>query len=160
MNIFKGTYIQTVDSTGRFSLPADLKNQLGNSCTIIKGTGCLWMITSTLTNHIYTELQKIGESNLKSMFNPNLAKIQRHIFSGMTQVTPETDKNYRVSLTSEQRRYANISDKVILCGAGNYVEIWDPVRLDSLNYNIENDEDLFAIAANLFKEQKDTCSNE
>jgi len=155
MNIFKGTYIQTVDSTGRFILPVDLKNQLGNNCTVLKGTGCLWLVTSTFANQLLNEIQEIGGSNLQTMFNPQLSALQRHLFSGMTHLTPETDKNCRIQLNLEQRRYAKITDKVILYGTGSYVEAWDPAELDKFNYGTENIENLFDITSKLFTELKD-----
>lgn len=155
MSIFKGTYIQSVDSTGRFVLPADLKNQLGNNCTVLKGTGCLWLVTSTFADTLLDELQSIGGSSLQTMFNPQLAALQRHLFSGMTHLTPELDKNCRIQLSPEQRRYAKITDKIILYGAGTYVEAWNPAELDKFNYGTENTESLFNMATQLFSVLKD-----
>ena len=152
MDVFYGTYTLTVDSTGRFVLPADLRNQLGHSCTITKGTGCLWMMTSTLANQLKEELGKKATGQLEAMFNSQLSILQRHIFSGMTNLVPEVDRNMRITLTHEQKRYANIDKTLILCGVGSYIEIWNPADLDIYHKKYEKQEELFSIATNLFQQ--------
>ena len=57
------------------------------------------------------------------------------------------DSQYRVALTPEHRRYAGIEDDIVVCGCGNYIELWSPEGLEL--YKQENDkvEDLIASGA-------------
>ena len=149
-NTFYGTYTVTVDSTGRFVVPTEFLNLLGNSCVITKGTGCLWLMTSSMKEQIREQLEKKAKGQLASMFNSEISVLQRHIFSGMSVCTPEAERNHRIALTREQRRYAQIDKSLVLCGVGNYIEIWNPENLDMLNKKFDDDVALFNIGELLF----------
>lgn len=150
MEMFYGTYTLNVDSTGRFVLPVEFRNRLGNSCVITKGTGCLWLMTYEMSEQIKTQLEAMAKGQLASMFNSKVSVIARHIFSGMSVLVPEADRNSRITLSREQRRYANIDKSLVLCGVGNYIEIWNPSKLDLNNSKFESEEDIFNIADLLF----------
>lgn len=150
MDMFYGTYTLNVDSTGRFVLPVEFRNRLGNSCVITKGTGCLWLMTSQMSEDIKVQLESMAKGQLASMFNSKVSVIARHIFSGMSTLVPEADRNSRITLSREQRRYAKIDKSLVLCGVGNYIEIWNPAELDINNAKVENSEELFDIADLLF----------
>ncbi|MBP5274072.1 MAG: hypothetical protein ILO36_03940 [Abditibacteriota bacterium] len=151
MGQLTGTYNVKIDSAGRFYLPASLKNELGHSCVVLKGIGCLWMVTSVMEEKIEKELAGMAGGSLRGMFDPAVRTLRRQIFSGMTVLAPEEDKNnYRVSLTSEQRMYAKIDKTALLIGAGDYVEIWSPSELDKYEAVSETPEAVTEAAGKLF----------
>lgn len=150
MDMFYGTFTLNVDSTGRFVLPVEFRNRLGNSCVITKGTGCLWLMTAEMSEQIKGQLESMAKGQLASMFNSKVSVIARHIFSGMSVLVPEADRNSRITLSREQRRYAKIDKSLVLCGVGNYIEIWNPADLDINNSKAESQEELFDIADLLF----------
>ncbi|MBR4749278.1 MAG: hypothetical protein IK083_06890 [Abditibacteriota bacterium] len=151
-----GTYNISVDKNGRFCLPASLKNELGHSCVVFKGIGCLWMVTATMSENIQKDLEEMSRGSLQGMFDPTVRTLRRQLFSGMTSLTPEADKdNYRISLTPEQRRYAKIDKSAILIGAGNYVEIWSPAELDKFEARHETPEAITEAADQLFRAMSD-----
>ena len=150
MDVFSGTYVLNVDTTGRFVLPIEFRNRLGHSCVITKGAGCLWLMTTEMSESIMKQLEDMSKGPLASMLNPQINAIQRHIFSGMTTPTPETDKNNRITLTHEQRKFAKIDRSLVLCGVGKFVEIWNPAAKDQNDKKFENEAELFDIGNLLF----------
>ena len=149
MDVFYGNYILNIDSTGRFVLPADLRKSFGSSCIITKGIGCLWLMTPTYFENIKAQITGKTSGPLEAMFNANISTISRHIFSGMSIVYPDKDRNCRITLNQTQRLYADISNTIELCGVGDYVEIWCPENLDIRNKKLDDDL-LFEIGNSLF----------
>lgn len=123
-SILFGSYTLNVDPSGRFVLPAEYRNVLGDNCYIIKGVNCLWLMSTEQFDNIMAEISEKSRSNLGTMFSSRMSVLKRHIFSGMSQCSPETDKNYRITLTPEQRKYADIKNSIKVFGVGDYVEIW------------------------------------
>ncbi len=151
MGQLTGTYNVKVDSAGRFYLPASLKNELGHSCVVLKGIGCLWMLSASMAQKIQDELEEMAGGSLRGMFDPAVRTLRRQLFSGMTELAPDLDKdNYRIPLTPEQRRYAKIDKTAVLMGAGDYVEIWNPAELDKYETDSESAEAVCRAASGLF----------
>ena len=150
IDVFSGTFVLNVDTTGRFVVPVEFRNRLGHSCVITKGAGCLWLMTTEMSESIMTQLENMSKGPLASMLNPQITAISRHIFSGMTTLAPETDKNCRITLTREQRKFAKIDRSLVLCGVGKYVEIWNPAAKDANDKKFENEAEIFDIGNLLF----------
>jgi len=115
-------------------MPLDMRFGLGPRFCITKGLGCLCVFTREYTHEIENELDSMG-GRLSFLLDPSVAKLQRHFHSGLQELG--TDKQFRVQLTPEQRRYADIRDEVIICGCGPYIELWSPEAFEK----VENGED-------------------
>jgi len=122
-------------------MPKKFRNSLGDEFIITKGLGCLCVFPVDWRNALEEQLNKLG-SPLELLLNPNIARLSRHFFWEM--MTTTADSQFRVGLTPEHRRYAGIEDDLVICGCGNYVELWSPKALE--NYKRENDrvEDIVA----------------
>ncbi len=144
--MFGGSYTHNLDSAGRFVMPMSIRSQLGLRFYITKGVGCLCVFTEDWKNELERMLEGMGNP-LQQLLNPDLARLNRHFFSGMVEAG--ADKQNRVQLSPEHRRYAGIGDEVIICGCGQYVELWSPEALEA--YRAQNDrvEDLIASGAAL-----------
>ena len=144
--MFGGSFTHSLDTAGRFVMPMKIRNSLGNEFIITRGVGCLCVFTEDYARKIEQELGKLG-SPLGLLLNPDIARLHRHFFSDMVETG--TDKQSRVQLTPEHRKYAGIEDEVVICGCGHYVELWSPEALEE--YRTKNDrvEDLVSSGAAL-----------
>lgn len=147
-NLLYGSYTLNVDQSGRFVLPSEYRNVLGDSCYILKGVGCLWLMPADYFNNIMAELNGKTKNSLFSMFNNKMATVKRHMFSGMSQCSPEADKNFRITLTGEQKKYAAITNSIKMFGVGDYVEIWSPANWE-LN-RADSDNEILDFAGEVF----------
>lgn len=125
--MYSGTYRHNLDSAGRFVMPQELRSSLGMEFYITKGLGCLWVFTEDWIHDVRRELEFEG-SKLAQLLSPDISRLHYHFFSGLTKAT--TDKQNRVQLSFEHRRYAGISDDVVICGCGNYISLWSPEALE------------------------------
>ncbi|MFQ3549836.1 MAG: division/cell wall cluster transcriptional repressor MraZ [Armatimonadota bacterium] len=132
--MFGGSYTHSLDSAGRFVMPSKIRNSLGDLFYITKGVGCLFVFTREYAQIIESELNKFN-TPLAALLNPEISRLTRHFFSEMVETN--TDKQNRVPLTTEHRRYAGINDEVVICGCGNYVELWSPEALAEYKKNNE-----------------------
>ena len=144
--MFGGSYTHSLDSSGRFVMPKKIRFQLGEEFIITKGLGCLCIFTSEWAGKLEKELNGLGNS-LALLLNPDISRLHRHFFSEM--VTVGTDSQSRVQLTPEHRRYAGIEDDVVICGCGNYVELWSPGALEEYKKQNDRVEDLVSSGAAL-----------
>ena len=133
--MFGGSYTHSLDSAGRFIMPSKIRNSLGEVFYITKGVGCLCVFTREYAGYIEEELNKFNNP-FAALLNPEISRLTRHFFSEMVETS--TDKQNRVSLTSEHRRYAGINDEVVICGCGKYVELWSPEALAEYKKNNED----------------------
>ena len=144
--MFGGSYTHSLDSAGRFVMPKKIRYQLGEEFIITKGLGCLCVFTSDWARKLEEELNGLGNP-LSLLLNPDIARLHRHFFSEM--VSAGTDAQSRVQLTPEHRRYAGIDEDVVVCGCGNYVELWSPAALDLYKEKNDRVEDLISSGAAL-----------
>ena len=120
-------------------MPLDLRNSLGTRFWITKGLGCLCVFPDEWKLKVQQELDALA-SPLAQLLNPEVARLHRHFFSGMAETV--TDKQNRVQLTPEHRRYADIGEDVVICGCGEYIELWSPGALAEYEKNDGKVEDL------------------
>jgi len=145
--LFGGSFSHNLDSAGRFIMPKKFRTSLGEDFIITKGLGCLCVFTKDFVDkQLSVELDNLG-SPLQALLNPDIVRLTRHYFTNM--VTASADGQNRVALTPEHRKYAGITDDVIVCGCGNYIELWSPDALE--DYEKQNDkvEDIIASGAAL-----------
>lgn len=107
-------------------MPQEFRSSLGMEFYITKGLGCLWVFTEDWIHDVRRELEFEG-SKLAQLLSPDISRLHYHFFSGLSKAT--TDKQNRVQLSPEHRRYANIVDEVVVCGCGNYIALWSPQGL-------------------------------
>ncbi|MCE5198369.1 MAG: division/cell wall cluster transcriptional repressor MraZ [Armatimonadota bacterium] len=132
--MFGGSYTHSLDSAGRFVLPKKLRYELGEEFIITRGLGCLCVFPVEWKNKLEAQLNSLG-SPLELLLNPHITRLHRHFFGEM--VTASTDSQFRVMLTPEHRRYAGITEEVVIVGRGMCIELWSPEAL--AQYQSEND---------------------
>lgn len=133
--MFGGTYIHSLDSAGRFVMPLNFRTSLGPDFYITKGVGCVYVFNDVYAAEVEKQLQAMG-SALQVWLNPDIARLHRHFYSDM--IRTKTDSQNRLLLPPEHRKYSGVQDEVVICGCGQYIELWAPDRLES--YRAENED--------------------
>lgn len=150
--MYRGSYVHSLDPAGRVTLPKSIRSQIGTRFYIAKGVGCLCVFDEDWKNELERQLSQMG-TPLQQLLNPDVARLNRHFFSGMQEVT--IDSQNRVQLSPEHRRYAGITDEVVICGCGQYVEMWEPEALAEYWRTQGRVEDLVAAGVQLLPGKKD-----
>ncbi|MEN6356061.1 MAG: division/cell wall cluster transcriptional repressor MraZ [Armatimonadota bacterium] len=132
--MFGGSYTHSLDTAGRFVMPKKFRYELGEEFIITKGLGCLCVFPLEWKTQLEEQLNSFG-GPLELLLNPHVTRLHRHFFGEM--VTAGADSQFRVQLTPEHRRYAGITDDVVVYGRGKCVELWSPQELEK--YQNEND---------------------
>ncbi len=126
---FLGEYEATVDSKGRFLLPAGFKKQLpeeaGTQFVINRGfEKCLTLYPMQSWKPIFSEISKLND------FDPKVREFRRHFLNGATQL--EMDTAGRLLVPPNLKEYAGFDKDIVLVAAINKIEIWDKVKYQQL----------------------------
>ncbi len=118
MVMFTGEYQHTIDGKGRVSIPAKVRDDLGESFFLTKGPDrCLFVYTAEEWQRLCVKGKKLSFTNSSSR------AFSRLFFSGAMEV--EMDKMGRILLPTHLREYASLLKEVIIIGVGSRLEIWD-----------------------------------
>ncbi|MGH2728673.1 MAG: division/cell wall cluster transcriptional repressor MraZ [Actinomycetota bacterium] len=120
--MFLGESRHSLDAKGRVILPVRFRVELDAGLTITKGLdGCLWV----MSRDEWTELsRRIIQKT--SIADPRRRNFARFIFSGASEDRP--DKQGRILVPETLRDHAALEREVIVAGAGERIEIWNPDR--------------------------------
>lgn len=110
-----GKYNHSLDSKNRIIIPSKLKEQLGDTITILRGSDKCLTVYSAEEWEKYA--QKIGE-----LPKTKVKEVTRYLYSHSMEVKP--DSQGRVMLTQEMMDFAGITKNIITVGCGKYAEIW------------------------------------
>jgi MraZ protein len=122
---FLGEYEVTLDSKGRFLLPAGLKKQLpeADSASFVINRGfekCLTMYPLKSWEPIFTNISKLND------FDPKVREFRRWFLNGAIQM--ELDSAGRLLVPRNLMDHAGLEKDVVLVSAVNKIEIWDKVK--------------------------------
>lgn len=122
MRMFLGEYQPNITEGSRIALPKKLRDQIrGEELILSKGfERCVF---------IYDREDWVAETQ-KQVENPitdsKTRDIKRYLFSSAAEAT--IDDQGRIVLPATLKDYAGINKKTVVIGAGDHVEIWDPVN--------------------------------
>jgi MraZ protein len=119
---FLGEYEATLDSKGRFLLPAGVKKQLpeGQEPVFVVNRGfekCLTIYPQQSWEPIYKDISSLND------FDPKVREFRRYFLNGATQL--ELDSAGRMLLPKSLMEYAGLEKDIVLVSAVNKIEIWD-----------------------------------
>jgi MraZ protein len=119
---FLGEYEVTLDTKGRFLLPAGLKKQLpevdGNAFVINRGfEKCLTMYPLSSWEPIFSNISKLND------FDPKVREFRRWFLNGAIQM--DLDSAGRLLLPKNLADHAGLEKDIVLVSAINKIEIWD-----------------------------------
>ena len=110
-----GKYCHSLDAKNRIIIPSKLKDQLGETVTILRGSD------KCLTLYSAEEWEKYAQK-ISEMPKTEVRALTRYIYSNSMEVQP--DSQGRVMLTQEMLQFAGITKNVITVGCGKYAELW------------------------------------
>lgn len=135
-----GSYQHNIDSKGRLTVPAKLREQLGEAFYLTKGIdGCIF---------VYPE--KEWEAFLDDLCSRPIsqsAAVQRHFIANSALV--ETDSMGRVLIPKNLREYAALEKDTMFLGVGKRAEIWSAERYEEFVSLQTQDSILSAMATGL-----------
>ena len=119
---FLGEYEATLDTKGRFLLPAGFKKQLPQDANtqFVLNRGfekCLTLYPMQSWEPIFSEISKLND------FDPKVREFRRYFLNGATQV--ELDSAGRLLLPKNLSEHAGLEKDIVLVSAVNKIEIWD-----------------------------------
>lgn len=116
--MFIGEYIHSVDDKKRLSVPAKFRKDLGKKAVITLGLNkCLAIYPTKEWNLFALKLSKL------SMGKSEDRGFSRAMLSGAFEV--EIDSIGRILVPDTLKAYAGLSEKVVLTGVYDRVEVWD-----------------------------------
>src|ERR1035438_5614483 len=119
---FLGEYEATLDSKGRFLLPAGFKKQLpeGGDASFVINRGfekCLSLYPMKSWEPIFGEISKLND------FDPKVREFRRYFLNGATLM--ELDTAGRLLVPQNLAAYAGLEKDIVLASAVDKIEIWD-----------------------------------
>ena len=110
-------YTHQLDAKNRMRIPAKLREELGEGYSITVGSGgCLYVYSKEKMEEVKTTLKNINSFREKQL------KAARFILYNTWQA--EEDKQGRILLPENLRKYAKIEKNVIVFKGPNCIEIW------------------------------------
>lgn len=123
--MFRGATRVTLDSKGRFAMPARYRDGLAGGCngqlvTTVDRDYCLLLYPLPTWEEIERKLTALPT------LQPQVRRLQRLMLGYATEL--ELDAHGRIRLPRELREFAGLDRQVMLIGQGNKFELWDVER--------------------------------
>ena len=117
--MFFGTYTPKLDDKGRLFLPAKFRDELLEGLVVTRGQErCLTVWSLPDFGRLTDRLREAPVTN------KGTRDYVRMLFAAASQEVP--DKQGRITIPPVLREYASLGREVMVIGAMNRVEIWDP----------------------------------
>jgi MraZ protein len=135
-----GQYEHTLDNKGRLTLPSEYGAELAGGIVLTRGMEeCLYLFPRS-------EFERLGDRLRElSLTDSRARKLRRWLFPQAHAVEP--DRQRRVVIPQWLRETAGITDKIMVAGMDNYIELWNPdtwrVQDQALRAELD-DSDFFA----------------
>lgn len=128
--MFFGTYTPKLDDKGRLFLPAKFREELAEGLVVTRGQErCLTIWSMEDFGRLTERLREAPVTN------KGTRDYVRMLFAAASQEVP--DKQGRISIPSVLRDYASLTKDVMVIGAMNRIEIWDPSSWDTYSQEQE-----------------------
>lgn len=116
--MFLGTYSPRMDPKGRIILPAKFREELSAGLVLTRGQErCLYVFPAA-------EFERIHERMRTAPLPGRAARDFLRVFlSGASDEKP--DKQGRITIPPILRRYAGLTEDLVVIGSGARAEIWD-----------------------------------
>lgn len=122
--MFYGEFRHQMDDKGRFRIPTDFRDLLGENAKMVVGFEKCIRIYRAEDYEKYVK-QRFDDADL---LNTKLADLKR-VFASRTQ-TVEPDKQGRIGLKDQLAKLVGITKNIVSIGAMDHVEIWDEAEYD------------------------------
>lgn len=135
-----GSYQHNIDAKGRLTVPAKLREQLGERFYVTKGLdGCLF---------VYPE--KEWEAFIEELCDKPMSQavgVQRYFVASSAMVEP--DSMGRILIPKNLRDFACLEKDSTFIGVGKRAEIWSTEKLEEFNNNQTEESIIAAMSSSL-----------
>ena len=117
---FTGEFRHTIDAKGRLIVPSRMRDELGGDVAVLVTylDGCIAMFSKEGFQRFEQQLMGLERSREESR------ALIRTMGSGTHD--DEVDKQGRITVPGKLREYAGIEKEVVIIGAFDHAEIWNP----------------------------------
>jgi MraZ protein len=120
---FKGCWEYSVDAKGRVALPAKLRRvvrpEANNAFTVTRGIDtCLYVYPAYIWEQIENQFRRLNP------YRRDARNFMRVFLSWAEDVT--LDSQGRIPLSKRLLEFSSITDKALIIGSLDVIEIWDP----------------------------------
>ena len=126
---FVGTHEHSLDEKGRLVLPAKFRSYFSGAAYLTPHAGCLALWTPEGFEEMLSRLKeqiRTGEVE---------ARVRRGLAYNSTTVRP--DAQGRVMIPEKLRTLASLEHEVMVCGAIDWIEIWNPTTLSEMTSDLD-----------------------
>ncbi len=139
--MFIGEYQYSVDQKGRLAIPPKFRKLLGKLGIVTRG------LDNSLFLYTQAEWKKVAMKLAEMPFSHQQSRaFARFMLAGAMEVM--VDAQGRVMLPDYLRTFASITQKAVVVGLYNRIEIWDSEAWEK--YKKETEKESVTIAADLF----------
>lgn len=122
--MFLGRFTHSLDSKGRVAIPARFRDVFGRDAVITRG------IDRCLSVYPMSAWEPLAEKvSTLSISDPDARAFRRMVFAEAAGV--EFDRQGRILIPPDLRRYAGLEGDAIVVGMHTYVEIWSPAQWEA-----------------------------
>ncbi len=130
--MFLGRYAHSLDTKGRLAIPARFREALGAEAVITRG------IDRCLSLYPMSAWQPLAEKvSALSISDPDARAFRRMVFAEAAYV--EFDRQGRILIPPDLRRYAGLDREAVVVGMHTYVEIWTPEQWEAQSQVMEQE---------------------
>ena len=124
----KGTYYQSMDVKGRMTFPAKLRELIGESFIVTRGSdGCLFVYSKE-------EFDARAEK-IKALPMSQARNFQRVFMANASEV--EADKQGRILIPPVLRELAKLDKEIVVTGVYDRCEFWDKQTWEDFNNSVD-----------------------
>lgn len=133
-----GLHRTNIEPNGRVVLPSALRYPYAGTVVLMPWAGQFLMVQTPYVNHLVIEAMKGKARAQQGVVPPRRGKRAQHTSSRVS-----LDKQFRFVIPPELREMAGIEEQIVICGAGEAVEIWSAERYETAETPFLNDDSLF-----------------
>jgi len=132
-----GEHRHTFDAKNRISLPAKFRKEFGTSVVVTRGLDkCLWVFSKTAWRK---QAEAVAKHSAGGAAGRGLARL---MLSGASEA--DVDASGRILVPDYLKSFAGLSEKTVIAGVSDRVEIWDEEAWSAYTNAVERDADAFA----------------
>jgi MraZ protein len=129
--MFLGRHAHNLDEKGRLAIPARFRDLLADGLVLTRG------IDQCIAAYPRAAWDRLAEQvNALSMADRDARQFRRMVFAEAADVA--LDRQGRIMVPPELRRYAGIERETVIVGVHTSIEIWSPSRWDEVSGQVED----------------------
>ena len=130
--LFLGTFDYAIDERGRLPLPPRYRDAFREGIVLSQGSPdrCLRLYTQAAFDEQAAQYRAASPLQRKG-------RDLRKVFFSRSHTT-ELDKQSRILIPAALREYAGLSNKALMIGAGEWLEIWEPEAFAAEMTRVDN----------------------